>query len=148
VISPAAIRIRALILVVVAAVTYAGSVSVPFMFDDRPAIAESAAVRALPDIRAAIDAVPESPFASRPLPSLTVALNYAVHGLDLTGYHLVSIVTHLMCALLLFGVARQTFMRAGGFAPTASLDLAWVTALIWAVHPLNPRRILIITAVL
>lgn len=144
-VSAAAIRIRALIVLVLAGLTYAGSVSVPFMFDDRPAIAESAAVRSLPDIRAAIDAVPESPFASRPLPSLTFALNYAIHGFDLTGYHLVNIATHLLCALLLFGVARRTFMRAGGFAPAAALDLAWVTALVWSVHPLNSEVVIYLT---
>jgi hypothetical protein len=129
--------VHALLLLLVGGVTYAGSISGPFIFDDIPSIVESTAVRALPNLRAAMDAVPESPFASRPVPSLSFAANYAVHGLEVTGYHLVNIATHLACGLVILGVVRRTLGLARGTPAAANANVALVAALIWVVHPLN-----------
>lgn len=129
--------IHALVLVIAGIAIYANSLSGPFVFDDVPAIAESAAVRAWPDLPAVIAADSESPLASRPLVSLSFALNYAVHGLDVTGYHVVSVALHLACALLLFGLLRRTFERLTPSVASRAVPLAFAAALLWVVHPLN-----------
>jgi len=107
------------------------------MFDDHPAIFESQAVRSWPDLAAVIDAVPESPFASRPVVSVSFALNYALHGLDVTGYRVVNIALHLLCGLLVFGVVRRTLDRLAPGDGVPHANLAFVAALLWIVHPLN-----------
>ena len=131
---------RVILILVVGLVTYSNSFTGPFIFDDVPAIAESEAVRAWPDLPAAIAAEPESPLASRPAVSLTFALNYAVHALDVRGYHAVNLALHLACALLVFGVVRRTLAAgvpgAGGLAASGA-NVALATALVWLVHPLN-----------
>ena len=130
-------RWPALLLILAGLLTYAYSLDGPFMFDDIPAIAESGAVRAWPDVAAAIQAEPESPFASRPLVSLTFALNYDVHGLDVAGYHAVNLALHIGAGLLLLGVLRRTFARTGGVVAGRADGLALAAAAIWLVHPLN-----------
>jgi tetratricopeptide (TPR) repeat protein len=64
----------------------------------------------------------------RPLTSLTYALNHAVGGLDPAGYHLVNVLLHALCALLVLALGR----RLG-----ASLLAATAAALLFAVHPVH-----------
>ena len=58
------------------------------------------------------------------------------------GYHAANLAIHLLCALCLFGIVRQTLrhMRGQGFAgadvPSAD-GLALAVALLWVVHPLT-----------
>ena len=71
--------------------------------------------------------------------NVSFAINYAVGGIDVRGYHVVNIAIHLICGLLAFGIVRRTLelprMRArfGGSAA----NLAGAVALLWVVHPLN-----------
>ena len=43
-----------------------------------------------------------------PLVQLSFALNYAVHGLDVAGYHALNLFLHAATGLVLFGVVRRT----------------------------------------
>jgi protein O-mannosyl-transferase len=69
---------------------------------------------------------------------LSFALNYAVHGLSVAGYHLVNLLLHVATAFVLFGILRRTLAstrlapRFGGHAT----PLAFVVTLVWQVHPL------------
>jgi hypothetical protein len=54
-------------------------------------------------------------FASdRPLVELSLALNYALGGLHVAGYHLFNLATHVVCGWLLFDVVRRTFRLTAG----------------------------------
>ena len=80
---------------------------------------------------------------SRPVVMFTLALNYAVGGLDVRGYHLLNLVVHLLAGLTLFGVVRRVaglpqFREVSG--RRASL-FALATALIWVVHPLQTESV-------
>jgi tetratricopeptide (TPR) repeat protein len=68
-----------------------------------------------------------------------MALNYALGGLDVRGYHLWNVAMHLSCTLLLFACARLTLTlpRTPGWLCDRSSDVALAIALIRAVHPLN-----------
>src|SRR5262245_6832697 len=77
-----------------AATVYANSLSNPFMFDDLGAIVQNTHIRSL---ATALSAPPETPLAGRPVVSLTFALNYAMGGLDVTGYRLVNLALHIAC---------------------------------------------------
>ncbi|MBM3820059.1 MAG: tetratricopeptide repeat protein [Acidimicrobiia bacterium] len=67
------------------------------------------------------------PVAGRPVVNLSFAINYALHGLDVRGYHVVNIAIHIGCALLLFGLVRRTGVEE---------RVACAAALVWVVHPL------------
>src|SRR5262245_14945325 len=129
---------RAALLVLAGLLTYAPSISSPFIFDDAGAIVENTQVR---ELRPSVALAPrrESPTAGRPIVNLSFAINYAVGGLSVAGYHMTNIALHLLCGLVLFGVVRHTL---GLSAIPASLrhradDLAFAVALLWVVHPLN-----------
>jgi hypothetical protein len=50
----------------------------------------------------------ELPTAGRPLVNFSFAVNYALGGLDVRGYHLVNLACHLLSGLLVFGIVRRT----------------------------------------
>ena len=46
----------------------------------------------------------------RPLLNLSLAVNYAISGLDVWSYHATNLAIHILAALLLFGILRRTFL--------------------------------------
>jgi len=68
----------------------------------------------------------------RPLTTLTYALNYAVGGSNVIGYHLVNITLHVLCSLALFGLARVLL---------ASSPAALLAALLFALHPIHVEAV-------
>jgi len=77
----------------------------------------------------------------RPLLMTTFALNYAAGGLDVAGYHLVSISLHAANAVLLYllilAMAGTGLNAGGGNAQLASL----LISLFFAVHPVNTEAV-------
>jgi tetratricopeptide (TPR) repeat protein len=134
---------RVLLLVVAIALTYANSVANPFVLDDQATVVQNPQIRDLSRVRDVLVPAPESPIAGRPLTSLTFALNYAVNGLDVRGYHLVNIALHLTCAVLLMLLVRRTLSlpRFAGRLGSRPADLAWAAAVLWGVHPLTSEVI-------
>jgi tetratricopeptide (TPR) repeat protein len=77
----------------------------------------------------------------RPLYNLSLAVNYAMHGLWRPGYRIVNLLLHLLNACLVFDIARrlQAISRPDrdGMAERRDGWLAAGVALLWAVHPLH-----------
>src|SRR5262245_7463604 len=79
----------------------------------------------------------------RPLVQLTLAVNYALGGLDVWGYHAFNLTVHLFAGLLLFGIVRRMLesdelrARYSGAAPW----LAGAIAILWTVHPLQTESV-------
>ena len=126
---------RIAVLVFAGALAYANALRTPFIYDDTAAIVDNPHVKTL-QVPDALFAARENPTAGRPLVNYSFALNYAVGGVNPVGYHLVNIAIHILCALLLFAIARGTF---------ASDDIAFAIALLWVVHPLNTEAVDYIT---
>ncbi len=126
-----------LVLAVIAA--YGNSLNVPFFFDDRPAIIRNDSIRHLwPPGDALSPPIGGSGVAGRPLANLSLAVNYAISGLAVRGYHVVNIALHVLATLTLWGVLRRTLRRPAlpaRFRERAEV-IAWTATLIWAVHPL------------
>ena len=149
-IGPHAGRRRWLLVVTLAVAVfsvYANTLNAPFIFDDIPGILRNPSIRDLGDLGAVL--MPEplggSGIDGRPVANLTLALNYAVGGEEVFGYHLFNIALHVASALMLFALALRTLAL-----PKVSAALAaWPTARsgrettiaagiagLWGLHPL------------
>jgi tetratricopeptide (TPR) repeat protein len=122
---------------------YANSLAGPFLFDDRVTLVDNTQIRQLWPLSQALFASRETPTAGRPLVNLSFAMNYAMGGLQVRGYHLVNITIHLACALLLFGVVRRVLngltyrSRWAGMAD----GVAMAASALWLLHPLNSEAV-------
>ncbi len=130
------VTVAALLLVVVGAAIHAGGIDAPFIYDDGPAIVDNDSIRAL-----ASAATPPrgTPVAGRPVVSVSLALNYALGGLDPRGYRVVNIAVHVLAALVLFGIVRRTLLGpvlSSRFGRHATA-LGFACGLVWMVHPLQ-----------
>ena len=154
------------IVVLAAFVTYHNSFSGPFILDDRVAIADNPSIRHFGD---ALSPPPDASTGGRPLLNLTFALNYALGGMNVRGYHAFNLLIHLLAGLTLFGLVRRTLASLDatrGFQisnlkskivespataqseisnlrfemPQATL-LALAVAVIWVVHPLQTEAV-------
>ena len=70
-------------------------------------------------------------------------MNYALHGTDVRGYHVLNLVIHLLAGLTLFGIVHRTLPRPvfSRRVRVAALPLAFSTAVIWVVHPLQTESV-------
>ncbi len=131
------IMLAAGLLVPAAVAVFSNSFAGPFVFDGEGFIEQNPAIRALwPPSAPMLDT-------NRPVGLWSFALNYAVGGLNVWGYHAANLVIHLAAALVLFAVVRRTLSRgrlAARFGP-AAFGLALAVALLWLVHPLQTQSV-------
>ncbi|MES2697393.1 MAG: tetratricopeptide repeat protein [Verrucomicrobiota bacterium] len=135
----------ALVLVAAIFAAYANSIDAPFVFDDPLAIVENPTIRQLWPLTDVL-LPPRGEGLSvegRPVLNLTLALNYAVGGTAVRGYHLVNIAIHALAALTLLGLARRAFTlpRLRTRFGAAALPLATLISLLWALHPLQTESV-------
>lgn len=133
----------AALLVASGILAYCNSFHVPFIFDDHDAIRHNVYIRRLWPLSYSMHAAPDTTVSGRPIVNFSLAVNYALHGIRLPGYHIFNLVIHLLAGLLLFGIVRRTLMtsRLTFACADASTGLALVAALIWIVHPLQTESV-------
>jgi Flp pilus assembly protein TadD len=122
---------------------YFNSISSPFLFDDQNSIIDNRQIRQLWPLTIPLSPPRDTPVAGRPVVNLSFAVNYALGGLRVEGYHLINIGIHVLAALTLFGIVRRTLVLpklAPRFA-LASSGAAWASALIWGLHPLQTEAV-------
>ncbi len=130
------------LLIAVGVAVYSNSLTGPFIFDDA-SVEYNEHIRQLwPPWRAMI-APPQSSLSARPIASLTFAVNYALGGLDVVGYHLTNLAIHLCAGLTLFGIVRRTLSqtRFRTWCGNSEGTLAFVAVLFWIVHPLQTESV-------
>ena len=79
----------------------------------------------------------------RPTVALSLTANWVLGGFQPVGYHLVNLLIHIGAGLALFGLVRRTLLLPrwhSAFAGSA-LGLAFATAALWIVHPLNTHSV-------
>lgn len=118
-----------------AILVYSNTFESPFHFDDPPHIGERPQIRTLWPPTVAMSQ------STRPVVAYSFAVNYAVHGLNVWGYHAVNLAIHITAGLLLFGIVRRSLSRVGGSFQEHAGSLALVAALIWLVHPLQTQAV-------
>ena len=151
--------VPAAVIVLAALVAWHNSLSAPFIFDDEAVIQENPTIRHLSDLGTVLSPPAVgggSGVTGRPIVNLSLAINYALGGLEVRGYHWFNLIVHILAGLTLFGIARRTLIRLPAVVgrgrrtppdPDASSSgdaalranatlLAFATALLWTVHPL------------
>ena len=132
------------LIVLAAMAVYGNSFSGPFVYDDVESISENSTIRTLWPL-----SVPLSPptsgttVTSRPVLNLTLAVNHALGGTAVWGYHAGNLLIHALAGLALLGVLRRTFARPAlrEIVGAAALPLACAVAVLWTVHPLQTESV-------
>jgi protein O-mannosyl-transferase len=135
------LAIVALLIAVGAA--YHNSFSVPFLYDDVPAIAANPTIQRLWPLGPVLSPPAHLTTSGRPLVNLTLALNYAIGGIDVRGYHALNVAIHAFATLVLFGLVRRTLHRpaCGRALGGDATGLAFTVAAVWALHPLQTESV-------
>ena len=136
-------------LVGVIGLAYWNCLLTPFLFDDTGAVVNNATIRNLWSPEIFNPPADGSTTTGRPLVNVTFAINYAVSGDRVWSYHMLNLVLHALAALTLFGLVRSTLSRADGrtqptFNAQTSTAVAFGTALLWALHPLQTETVVCI----
>lgn len=138
-------RVLAEVVVVAAAVAaYHNSLSGPFILDDLKSIAENPTIR---HFGSAFSPPNNLGVGGRPVINLSFALNYALGGPNVWGYHAFNLLIHMLAGLTLLGILRRTLQSPAlnsRFGASA-LSLSLAVAVIWIVHPLQTEAVTYIT---
>lgn len=136
--------VHLLIIIVLGALIYSNTFNVPFTFDDEYVVTDNSQIK---DLRNFINPLS----GNRSLGFLTFALNYKIHALHVTGYHVVNLLIHLMNSLLVYLLTLFTFRTP--YAPdrikkpdtfrfsSAEGWLALFTTLLFASHPIQTQAV-------
>ncbi|MBI5809795.1 MAG: hypothetical protein HZB21_01195, partial [Deltaproteobacteria bacterium] len=103
--------ITAVIIAVSVAAAYSNTLHSVFQFDDTPQIVDNVLIRDINNFTRILRS-------GRGVTMLTFALNYAVGGLNVAGYHIVNIAIHIVNAILAYFLLFNTFKLING-------DEAW-----------------------
>jgi protein O-mannosyl-transferase len=128
-------------LVAAGVIAYSNSFSGVFLFDDIGAIVMPPPQQPFQSWHDVLWGPPQSTLSGRPLASLSFALNHAIGGMDVRGYHTVNLSLHIFCGLLLMGIIRRTLALAEMEDARRRLVLATTIALFWLVHPLQTEAV-------
>jgi tetratricopeptide (TPR) repeat protein len=163
-------RLHIACLVCLVLIIYANTFSAPFQWDEKTFIAENPIVRdfhyfARPSEAKGFEL--HNALINRYIGYLTFALNYKLHGLAVTGYHIVNVTIHIANTLLVYLLVLLTF-RAPFFKTVKSEEvngewikeeevkikpfslftihysrslIAFFSAAIFAVHPLQTEAV-------
>jgi len=131
------------ILIGLALAIYAQTFHYSFQYDDMFFIVENEAIRDLSDIFAIWNA---TSYPSRFISFYSFAINYHFHQLDVFGYHLTNFFIHLITSycvwMLMFKVLQ---LRATQLSRNDQYLIAFLTALLFVVHPVQTEAITYIT---
>jgi Tfp pilus assembly protein PilF len=129
-------------LAVLALAAYSNSFSGEFVLDDQSSIVANPSLRRIWPPWAPLAAAAGGT-RGRPFANLTFALNHALGGTSVGGYHVFNLIIHIAAGCLLFGIMRRTFASpplAGRFA-AAAWPLAFAVSALWLVHPLTTEAV-------
>lgn len=119
---------------------YSNTFHVPFFLDDNRVIVDNFLIKDLANLW--------PPTGTRWLGSLTFALNYAVGGLQVSGYHVVNLVIHLTSALLVYRLVVLTFQTPLFVTQSPAVDhkqtsalTALAAAFLFVAHPIQTQAV-------
>ena len=99
---------RVALIALAGVLTYWNSLSGAFILDDQSTIVDNLQIRELWNLAKIVAPESDTAIAGRPLVNLSFAINHAIGGLAVRGYHVGNIAMHIVCALVAFGIVRRT----------------------------------------
>jgi protein O-mannosyl-transferase len=124
---------------------YSNSLYGEFLFDDANAIVDNGTIRDLSNLPLVLAAPPRggSTTDARPLLNLSLAMNYAIHGLQPFGYHLFNLLVHLLNAGMVLLLLRRLFgsPAAPNYLSGNSEFWALACTLMWSLHPVQTSAV-------
>lgn len=96
-----------MLLIVIGCVCYWNSFDVPFQFDDLPYITKNLNIRDITNIPAIWNSLSHP---SRFITFYTFAVNYHFGAYDVFGYHVLNLLIHVVCGILIFIYLRQLLL--------------------------------------
>ena len=153
--------VQPLLVAGLALLAYSDTFHVPFVFDDVGLIVKNPLIRNLNFSNLFSHSIPgaDSGMMMRIVAYFTLALNYKIGGLDVTGYHLFNLAVHIFSALLVYKLVFRTlglpFFQdevqgssskvQGPTTQNAKLKTQYFiplfTALLFAVHPIQTQAV-------
>jgi protein O-mannosyl-transferase len=136
-------KLAPLLLVLAGLLAYWNSFTAPFVFDDASSVLNNDSIRHLWPIGHALSPPPVAGVGGRPVFNLSLAINYALGGLNVRGYHALNLAIHILAGLTLLGVVRRTLLQPAlreRFGAVAN-ELALATAILWMLHPLQTESV-------
>lgn len=131
--------ISILLICLLGIIAYSNSFDCSFHFDDIPVIQDNIEIRNLSNIKAWWGFIP-----SRPVGTLSFALNYHFHQLAVWGYHFVNLAIHLVNAVLVWWLVMLTMatpvMRDQPISRHKG-SMALFAALLFVSHPLATQSV-------
>jgi len=129
---------RCLIIVVAGMLAYSNSFFCSFQLDDFHAIVYNKVIMELDMAKLWNYSY------NRFLPYLSFALNYSIHEFDVFGYHLFNFIVHICNALVILFLVQSVFSTPQVRSHSLYVygpEIAFFTALIFAVHPLSTQAV-------
>ncbi|MBI5195825.1 MAG: tetratricopeptide repeat protein [Nitrospirae bacterium] len=144
------------LIAIIGILAYSNTFNCPFHFDDDFYITKNPIVR---DLNLFTELSEAKKFQSsycyntlkmRYMGLLTFALNYKLHGLDVTGYHIVNLTIHIINAILVYWLVLLTFKTPFfNFHPSSFIFqpslIALFSALLFLSHPIQTQAVTYIT---
>jgi Flp pilus assembly protein TadD len=144
------------LIIVLSLLVYSNTFHVPFQFDDKTNIVENPLVKDLKYFTTPSQLLPVKldfwyeGFKRRLVGHFTFALNYRLHGLDVTGYHVFNLIVHLANALLVYWLVVLT-LKIMVFSYHTGEDrwshryahnfIALFAALLFVSHPIQTQAV-------
>jgi len=135
------VRQARIFVAVVTCIAFLNSFGGQFVFDDIFEIALNPAMEQLFPPWEAMFTGGRAP--TRPLPYLTFAIDINLWGARPYGFHLTSLLVHVVAALSLFEFTRRTLLspRLRDRYGDQAVTLAMIIATLWAIHPLQTQSV-------
>ncbi|HBR16186.1 MAG: hypothetical protein A3G39_09745 [Deltaproteobacteria bacterium RIFCSPLOWO2_12_FULL_43_16] len=126
-----------LLIAISSLIVYSNTFHASFHFDDTPQIVENYSIRNLSNW---FDIVR----GQRGIAMLTFAINYAIGGLNVAGYHIVNLAIHITNGILVYFLiflTLGTIDLGTDFKSDKAKKIAVFTALLFAVHPIQTQAV-------
>ncbi len=118
---------------------YSNTLKASFHFDDMATLVYNDVLKDLGNWRVIWNA-----FNTRFVLAMTLAMNFALHGLNVTGFHVFNITNHLLSSFLVYWLVRLSFqtpvMKENSLGREAEL-IGWGASLLFLVHPVQTQAV-------
>jgi len=136
-----------LMLVICGIAVYSNTFQSPFVYDDFMNITENEYIRITDPSWESLLKILKSRETLRLLSNMTFAINYYFDQYNVTAYHIINIVIHILAGIFLFLFIKKTLTITNEFdfflkkSNVTILQITFFATLIWMLHPVNTQSV-------